>query len=47
MLNIKPVNLELSDGAKPYHARPVPVPLRKIARMRTCARACARCRFIE
>jgi hypothetical protein len=26
MLNIKPVNLELIDGAKPYHARPFPVP---------------------
>jgi hypothetical protein len=25
MLNIKPVRLELIDGAKPYHARPVPV----------------------
>jgi hypothetical protein len=26
MLNIKPVKLELIDGAKPYHARPLPVP---------------------
>jgi hypothetical protein len=26
MLNINPVKLELSDGAKPYHARPFPVP---------------------
>jgi hypothetical protein len=26
MLNIKPVELELIDGAKPYHARPFPVP---------------------
>jgi hypothetical protein len=26
MLNIKPVILELIDGAKPYHARPFPVP---------------------
>jgi hypothetical protein len=26
MLNIKPVKLELVDGAKPYHARPFPVP---------------------
>jgi hypothetical protein len=26
MLNIKPVRLELIDGAKPYHARPFPVP---------------------
>jgi hypothetical protein len=26
MINIKPVNLELIDGAKPYHARPFPVP---------------------
>jgi hypothetical protein len=26
MLNIKPVKLELIDGAKPYHARPFPVP---------------------
>jgi hypothetical protein len=26
MLNIKPVNLELIDGTKPYHARPFPVP---------------------
>jgi hypothetical protein len=26
MLNIKPVRLELSDGEKPYHARPFPVP---------------------
>jgi hypothetical protein len=26
MLNIKPVRLELTDGAKPYHARPFPVP---------------------
>jgi hypothetical protein len=26
MLNIKPVRLELIDGAKPYHARPLPVP---------------------
>ena len=26
MLNIKPVSLELIDGAKPYHARPFPVP---------------------
>jgi hypothetical protein len=25
MLNIKPVRLELIDGAKPYHARPFPV----------------------
>jgi hypothetical protein len=25
MLNIKPVKLELIDGAKPYHARPFPV----------------------
>jgi hypothetical protein len=27
MLNIKPVGLELIDVAKPYHARPFPVPL--------------------
>jgi hypothetical protein len=27
MLNIKPVRLELIDGAKPYHERPFPVPL--------------------
>jgi hypothetical protein len=26
MLNIKPVRLELIYGAKPYHARPFPVP---------------------
>jgi hypothetical protein len=26
MLNIKHVKLELIDGAKPYHARPFPVP---------------------
>jgi hypothetical protein len=26
MLNIKPVRLELIDGAKPNHARPFPVP---------------------
>jgi hypothetical protein len=26
MLNIKPVKLELIDGAKPDHARPFPVP---------------------
>jgi hypothetical protein len=26
MLNIKPVNLELIDGAEPYHVRPLPVP---------------------
>jgi hypothetical protein len=26
MLNIKPVRLELIDGATPYHARPFPVP---------------------
>jgi hypothetical protein len=26
MLNIKPVRLELIDGAKPYHALPFPVP---------------------
>jgi hypothetical protein len=26
ILNIKPVELELIDGAKPYHARPFPVP---------------------
>jgi hypothetical protein len=26
MLNIKPVKLELIDGAKPYHARTLPVP---------------------
>jgi hypothetical protein len=26
MLNVKPVKLELIDGAKPYHARPFPVP---------------------
>jgi hypothetical protein len=26
MLNIKPVQLELSDGAKPYHAISFPVP---------------------
>jgi hypothetical protein len=26
MLHIKPVKLELVDGAKPYHARPFPVP---------------------
>jgi hypothetical protein len=26
MLSIKPVKLELIDGAKPYHARPLPVP---------------------
>jgi hypothetical protein len=26
MLNIKPIMLELIDGAKPYHARPFPVP---------------------
>jgi hypothetical protein len=26
MLNIKPVKLELIDGAKPYRARPFPVP---------------------
>jgi hypothetical protein len=26
MLNIKPVRLELIDGAKPYHARPFHVP---------------------
>jgi hypothetical protein len=25
MLNIKPVRLELIDGEKPYHARPLPV----------------------
>jgi hypothetical protein len=27
MLNIKPERLELIHGAKPYHARPFPVPL--------------------
>jgi hypothetical protein len=26
MVNIKPVRLEFIDGAKPYHARPFPVP---------------------
>jgi hypothetical protein len=26
MLNIRPVKLELINGAKPYHARPFPVP---------------------
>jgi hypothetical protein len=26
ILNIKPVRLELIDWAKPYHARPFPVP---------------------
>jgi hypothetical protein len=26
MLNIKPVRLELIDGAKPYHEIPFPVP---------------------
>jgi hypothetical protein len=26
MLNMKPVKLELIDGATPYHARPLPVP---------------------
>jgi hypothetical protein len=26
MLNIKPVKLEIIDGAKPYHARPFHVP---------------------
>ena len=26
ILNIKPVHLELIDGAKPYHAKPFPVP---------------------
>jgi hypothetical protein len=26
MLNIKPVKLELIDVAKPYHARPLPMP---------------------
>jgi hypothetical protein len=26
MLDIKPVRLELIDGAKPFHARPFPVP---------------------
>jgi hypothetical protein len=26
MLNIKSAKLELIDGAKPYHARPFPVP---------------------
>jgi hypothetical protein len=26
MLNIKPLRLELIDGAKSYHARPFPVP---------------------
>jgi hypothetical protein len=26
MLNIKPVRLELIDGAKPYHAKPLYVP---------------------
>jgi hypothetical protein len=26
MLNIKPVKLELIDGAKSYHVRPFPVP---------------------
>jgi hypothetical protein len=26
MLNIKPVKFELIDGAKPYHARPFPLP---------------------
>jgi hypothetical protein len=26
MLNIKPVRLELIDGAKPYHSRPFPIP---------------------
>jgi hypothetical protein len=26
MLNIKPIKLELSDGAKPYHVIPFPVP---------------------
>jgi hypothetical protein len=25
ILNIKPVRLELIEGAKPYHARPFPV----------------------
>jgi hypothetical protein len=26
IINIKPVRLELIDGANPYHARPFPVP---------------------
>jgi hypothetical protein len=26
MINIKPGMLELIDGAKPYHTRPLPVP---------------------
>jgi hypothetical protein len=26
MLNIKPVRLDLIDGAKPYHARQFPIP---------------------
>jgi hypothetical protein len=26
VLNIKPINLDLIDGGKPYHAKPFPVP---------------------
>jgi hypothetical protein len=26
VMNIKPIYLELMDGAKPYHAKPFPVP---------------------
>jgi hypothetical protein len=35
MLNIKPVMLELIDGAKPYHARPFPVPQSLEAKTKT------------
>jgi hypothetical protein len=35
MLNIKPVRLELIDGAKPYHATPFPVPQSLEAMTRT------------
>jgi hypothetical protein len=35
MLNIKPVNLELIDGANPYRERPFPVPKSLVATTKT------------